>query len=301
MEQKVKEQLKERFVEQCLFGEPLLNHTTYKTGGKADAFVSPKNEEDLVWLLKFCKKNKLDFFVLGFGSNVLISDKGFKGIVICTKGLVGTKIENKKILCKAGTTWDEFVEIACENSFYGIEELSGIPGTVGGAIYMNAGAFSQATFNTLLSFEGFYFNGNKKTFFKKDLKFGYRKVEGIENFIITSATFSFENSDRKQLEKIREEVLDRRADGQPLNYPSAGSVFKRPKDGYASQIIDETGLKGLKVGGAEVSKKHAGFIINRGGATSQDIYKLIQKIKAKVLAKKNIELELEQKLIGSFK
>ncbi len=293
-------QIAEKFDKNCLLNQSLAEHTTYKTGGKADAFVMPENTQDLAWILKFCKKNKIDFFVLGFGSNVLISDKGFRGVVICTKNLSGIEVQNKKISCKAGTNWDDFVDATCENGFYGVEELSGIPGTVGGAISMNAGAFSQDTFNTLESFETIDFDGNKKTFYKKDLKFGYRKVEGIDKQIIISATFKFELAERQQLEKIRNEVLQRRENGQPLNYPSAGSVFKRPKNGFASQIIDETGLKGLSVGDAEVSKKHAGFIINKGKAKSQDIFNLIQKIEQKVLAEKGIKLELEQKIIGEF-
>lgn len=298
--QKLIKEIKEKFQKNCILDQTLSEYTTYKTGGNASAFVMPKNEQDLIWLLKFCKKNKIDFFVLGFGSNVLISDKGFDGIVICTKNLTGIEVENKKIYCKAGTDWDDFVESACENGFYGVEELSGIPGSVGGAIYMNAGAFSQATFNTLESFDTIDFDGNKKTFHKKDLKFGYRKVEGIDKHIIVSAIFKFELSERQQLEKIRNEVLQRRENGQPLNYPSAGSVFKRPNGGFASQIIDEVGLKGLSVGDAEVSKKHAGFIINKGKAKSQDIFNLIQKIKKEVLEKRGIELELEQKIIGEF-
>lgn len=292
--------IKEKFKENCFLNYPAKDFTTYRVGGDIEFFVFPSNYEDLRWLLLYCKENNISFFVLGQGSNVLISDKGIKGVVAGTKKINKIEISENIIKIQAGAKWDDFVRISIENGLKGLEKTSGIPGSIGGAIFMNAGAFGQEAFDRLVSFEVMDTNGNISTLKKTDVKHSYRKVEGINGLIILSGTFEFEKEDNKTLMHVREKVLKERFEKQPMDLPSAGSVFKRPKGDFASRLIDACGLKGLTIGGAQVSTKHAGFIINLGNATASDIYELIQKVRAEVQIKTGVELELEQILLGEF-
>ncbi|MBU2572909.1 MAG: UDP-N-acetylmuramate dehydrogenase [Elusimicrobia bacterium] len=293
-------EIKERFGQNWLPGYSAAAFTTYRAGGPFEALVTPAARYDLAWLRAFCARNDIPFRVLGAGSNVLVSDKGLKGVTAVTSKLDKVRISGHTIEAEAGALWDDVARISVENSLGGLEKTSGIPGTAGGAVFMNAGAFGQEIFDALESFETMDSTGYVKTLRKAGVKYGYRKVEGIEGLIILSAVFNLQAGDRKGLLIERNRVLAQRAEKQPLEYPSAGSVFKRPPGDFAARLIDAAGLKGLRVGDAEVSRKHAGFIINLGNATASDIYALMQNVRAEVKDKAGVDLEPEQLLLGDF-
>jgi len=280
---------------------PAKDITSYKTGGSIDLIVYPKNKDELVFIFDVIKKENLNYFICGNATNILVSDKGFRGIFIKTDFLKKIIIKEDRIIAECGVLWDKMIEISVLNGLWGLEKTSYIPGSVGGAIRMNAGAFGEETFDRLEKFNVIDLKTMElKEISKSSIKYGYRYVEGIENYFILSGEFAFEKKDSKELKNIRDEIIRRRIEKQPLEYPSAGSVFKRPPNNYASKLIEECGLKGMKVGGAMVSEKHAGFIINTGNATSSDIYKLINLVREKVYQKTGILLELEQILVGEF-
>jgi len=275
--------------------------TTYKTGGVIDIVFYPENIKDISSILPILKRNNIDFFILGKGSNILVSDKGFRGVFILTEKLNKIEISENIISADSGVLWDYMIEKSVNLGLAGLEKTSYIPGSVGGAIRMNAGAFGQETFDKLYSFKVIDLNNlDIKDIKKEELDYGYRYVKGIENYFIISGKFSFDYGLKEDLIEIRREIINKRKEKQPLEYPSAGSVFKRPENDYASKLIDICGLKGLKFGGAMVSEKHAGFIVNYDNATSSDIYNLIMKVKEEVFKKTGIELQLEQILVGEF-
>ncbi|MBI4352157.1 MAG: UDP-N-acetylmuramate dehydrogenase [Elusimicrobia bacterium] len=292
--------LKNKFGNYCLFNEPAENFTTYRAGGRAEALVKPGDAAELLWLAGWCRDVAVPLLVLGRGSNVLVSDKGLPGVTALTERLTGLEVSGRAITAQAGALWDEVARLSAENGLAGLEKTSGIPGSVGGALRMNAGAFGQETFDRLVSLETFNAAGETVRLLKKDIAFGYRRAEGLGGLTLLSARFEFERADPAVLRQDRSCVLASRAAKQPLEFPSAGSVFKRPPGDYASRLIDAAGLKGHKVGGAEVSAKHAGFIINSGGATAADIYALIGEVRARVKERSGVALELEQILLGEF-
>ncbi|OGR60690.1 MAG: UDP-N-acetylenolpyruvoylglucosamine reductase [Elusimicrobia bacterium GWC2_51_8] len=300
MDSAEEESLKDKFGPFCFFNEPAADFTTYRAGGRAAALVKPGNTRELLWLWRWCLGKKLPFRILGRGSNVLVSDKGLPGVTAPTGRLACLELSGNAVKAGAGVLWDDLARACAEKGLGGCEKSSGIPGTVGGAVRMNAGAYGQETFDRLISVEAMNAEGRVLTLKKDQIAHGYRVVPGLENLIIISASFEFEPGLAAELLAERARVLAKRAEKQPLDYPSAGSVFKRPVGDYASRIIDACGLKGLKIGGAQVSPKHAGFIINSGGAAAADIYRLIRKVQAEVKVKTGVELELEQALLGEF-
>lgn len=292
--------LKDRFGQWCLFKEPASNFTTYRAGGPAEVLVKPADAEELLWLAAWCRASGAPLLVLGRGSNVLVSDRGLPGVTVLTERLSEIKISGDQLTAQAGALWDEVARLTADNGLAGFEKTSGIPGSVGGALRMNAGAFGQETFDRLVSVEAFNAAGEPVKLLKKDISFGYRRVEGLDGLTLLSARFEFEKGDTAALIQDRSCVLAARAVKQPLDFPSAGSVFKRPPGDYASRLIDAAGLKGRRIGGAQVSPKHAGFIINSGGATAADIYALMGEVRAAVKEKTGVALELEQILLGEF-
>jgi len=272
-------------------------YTSYKTGGNAQYFCLPKNIEEIKKAINFAKEKNLTFNILGLGTNILVGDLGISGLVCCLKDFENIKIENNKVYALAGTPLDKVISSSVLNNLGGLEKLSGIPGSVGGAVFMNAGAFNGETWENIISIEVLK-DGEVKTIKKEEVKPSYRKVLGLENCLILSATWALKTPADKNL---REEILEKRKQKQPLEYPSAGSVFKRPQGDYASRLIDVCNLRGLTIGGAQVSKKHAGFIINYNKATAQDIKDLIKEVQKIVKEKTGFALELEQILWGKFK
>ena len=295
-----KAELKNFFGENCLLDEPMARHTTYRTGGKAEVYVYPQTREEWSFVLKLAQSQNIPLRIIGFGSNILVSGKGIGGITCSTKRMNHVSVDGEHVKAEAGAALDKACELACEAGLAGMEKLSGIPGSIGGAVYMNAGAFGQETFDCLEYFDVIDREGRPATLLKEDVKHAYRKVEGIQDLIILSAGFKLQKGNFAQLIETRNTVLHKRMEKQPLDYPSAGSVFKRPANDYASRLIDDTGLRGLSVGGAKVSEKHAGFIINFNHATPQDIKTLMDQVRQKVKEKHGVELELEQILWGNF-
>ncbi len=292
--------IKEKFGAGLRSDVPASSLTTYKAGGALEAAVTPSTREKLAWLSVFCLENGIAFRVLGAGSNVLVSDKGLPGVTALTSGFNAVRIAGEMLFAEAGALWDSAVEAAVGAGLAGIEKTSGIPGTVGGAVFMNAGAFGQETFDCLESVEVMSRAGSFRTLKKAGLKHGYRKVEGLEGLTVLNAAFRLKTGDRAALSADRAAVLERRAEKQPLDLPSAGSVFRRPAGDFASRLIDASGLKGARVGDAQVSEKHAGFIVNLGKASASDIHALMLKVRAGVKAGAGVELELEQILLGDF-
>lgn len=295
-----KDELQSFFGENCLFNEPMSAHTTYRAGGPAEAYVYPQTKEEWSFVLKLARTENIPLRIIGFGSNILVSQDGISGITCSTKKMNKISLEGDTVRAQAGAALDKVCEMTCKAGLAGMEKLSGIPGSVGGAVYMNAGAYGQETFDCLEYFDAIDWEGRPVTFLKNDVKYGYRKVEGIENYIILSAGFKLPKGDSTQLLAARSTVQHSRIEKQPLEYPSAGSVFKRPANDYASRLIDAAGLRGLSVGGAKVSEKHAGFIVNFNHASAQDIKQLIDRVREEVKTKFGIELELEQILWGNF-
>lgn len=293
-------ELQSRFGENCAFGVAASGFTTYRAGGPAEVLLRPGTPEELAWAAGWCRARGVPFTVLGAGSNVLVSDRGLPGVVMLTGRISSLSLSGNAIAAGCGASWDALARLSAESGLAGLEKTAGIPGTVGGAARMNAGAFGQEAFDRLASVEVLDQAGAVRELPKKDIAHGYRRAEGLDGLVVLSARFEFPAGDPAVLIQDRSCVLASREAKQPLDLPSAGSVFKRPPGDYASRLIDAAGLKGRRVGGAMVSDKHAGFIVNAGGATAADISALIAEVRAEVKARTGVQLELEQILLGDF-
>lgn len=281
--------------------ELMSEHTTFRIGGPADLFVVPTTVEGLAAVVFTCNKEGIYCFILGNGSNVLVSDKGIRGVVVSTAACLNNieLIGAYEIKCGAGVKLSRLSDFACENSITGAEFAWGIPGTVGGAVYMNAGAYDGEMKDILVSCEYLTSDGELHTMLADEMDLSYRHSAFSENgYVIVSATVRLKAGDKGEIRAKMDDFMHRRKSKQPLEFPSAGSTFKRPVGGFAAALIDECGLKGYSVGGAEVSEKHAGFVINKGGATCFDVMRLVEHIKKEVFLKKSINLECEIRVIG---
>ena len=281
--------------------ELMSEHTTFRIGGPADLFVVPTTVEGLAAVVSACNKEGIYCFILGNGSNVLVSDKGIRGVVVSTAACLNNieLIGAYEIKCGAGVKLSRLSDFACENSITGAEFAWGIPGTVGGAVYMNAGAYDGEMKDILVSCEYLTSDGELHTMLADEMDLSYRHSAFSENgYVIVSATVRLKAGDKGEIRDKMDDFMHRRKSKQPLEFPSAGSTFKRPVGGFAAALIDECGLKGYSVGGAEVSEKHAGFVINKGGATCFDVMRLVEHIKKEVFLKKSINLECEIRVIG---
>jgi len=275
-------------------------HTTFGIGGDADIFILPEKNSQISDIIKLINKNKIECYFLGSGSNILVTDKGIRGAIISLKK------SSKKILFKksevhvdCGVMLGTLVKELNKKNIEGYESLIGVPGTVGGALFMNAGAYGSEISNNLISVNTIDINGYKKIYSVNDLTFKYRTSSFTKNEILLNAVFKCTKGNKTLIEKNRRLASKSRKEKQPLNYRSAGSIFKNPNEKLAAGfLIDKAGLKGLTIGGAQISKKHANFIININKAKYLDVYKLIKIIKEKVLKKFNLKLELEIKIIG---
>jgi len=284
-----------------LFNESMKKHTTFGIGGNVGALIYPSNKNELKFILVEAKKNHIPIFITGSGSNLLVSDSGFNGIVISLsktfKNLIIT--DTYQIQAGAGVMLRRMVSQAIKKGIGELESLIGVPGTIGGALVMNAGAYGKEISNFFIDANVMDLDGNEKTYNKNDIQFDYRFSTFSKNQIITNINFQCKKGDPDLIKKLRIESSKKRKESQPLSYRSAGSIFKNPKDAPAAgYLIDNAGLKGLKSGDAEISTKHANFIINHGNAKSSDVIKLIKKIKTDILKKYNIKLKLEIKLLG---
>ena len=284
-----------------LISEPMSRHTTFKTGGNADYFINVKSEEELIFCINAAKGTNTPYSVCGRGSNLLVSDSGIDGAVICLNNMSGIKISENRALVSAGQSVQSFCLSLQKAGLSGLEFAYGIPGSLGGAVYMNAGAYGGEIKDSIVSARYLDTSGEIKDITKEDMCFSYRKSIFKENGgIVLSAVFEFRKGESSEILEKMNEYLSRRKEKQPLEFPSAGSVFKRPEGNFAGTLIEKSGLKGESIGGARVSEKHAGFIVNTGGATSSDVKALIEKVQAKVLKDSGVKLDTEVILIGRW-
>ncbi len=276
--------------------EPLSRHTTFKIGGNAKLLIEVNSENTLAEIVKFLRENNAKFFVLGKGSNILADDNGFDGVILkISNSFSGITVADDTVTCTAGTPLSELCLKALENSLSGLEFAYGIPGTAGGALYMNAGAYGGEMKDVIVSARYLDKNGDIITINAGDMNLSYRHSIFSENTdnIIVDMTLKLEEGDKAEIKAKMDELLQKRKDKQPLEFPSAGSTFKRPEGSYASLLIEQCGLKGMSVGGAQVSEKHSGFVINTGGATFADVTALADKVREIVQEKTGYVLELE--------
>lgn len=274
--------------------------TTYKTGGIAKLVVYPNNINNLKQMLKLIHKYNIKYFILGKGSNTLFSDKEFNGVIIKLDKLNNFKIKQTEIYVESGMILSKLVQASVKNELTGLEFAIGIPGTIGGAIYMNAGAYGNNMSNIVKSVIVLNEKFQIKEIPLEKLKFDYRYsiFQDNKNLICVAANIKLEHGNHDEIaSKIKENLLKRK-NSQPLEYPSAGSVFRNPEGNYAGKVIEELGLKGKNIGGAEISTKHANFIINKNNASSSDILKLIKLVQKEVKDKYKIDLKLEQQLVN---
>ena len=281
--------------------ELLKNHTSFKIGGPADEFCQVTCEEDIQKLLEYAKEKKIPCTVMGNGSNLLVSDKGIKGLVIkIAKGFDEVLVDGETIIAQSGILLSKLSNIAADNELSGMEEVSGIPGTLGGAIYMNAGAYGGEMKDFVESVT-YLLDGEIKTAEKDDLDFAYRhSMFSGTDAIILSSKLSLKKADPAEIRAKMDDYKERRCSKQPLAMPSAGSTFKRPEGYFAGKLIEDSGLKGYRLGGAQVSEKHSGFVINTGDATARDVLDLIHYIQDTVYGKFGVKLETEVKMVGEF-
>ena len=279
--------------------ESMKKHSGFKTGGDADIFVNVKDEKSLACVLETANALKVPLFILGKGSNLLVSDRGIEGAVISLSELNEIDIKGNKITAEVGASLTALCVEAANAGLSGLEFAYGIPGSVGGAVFMNAGAYGGEICDVIVSAEYLTQDGKKGKLTKEQMELGYRKSAFMKNgYVITKATFSLKKDEPEKIWERMNSFMERRKAKQPLEYPSGGSTFKRPEGYYAGALIEENGLKGFSVGGAEVSEKHAGFVINKNNATTDDILELIEKIKLKVNQANGVTLETEVIFVG---
>ena len=287
---------------EILFCEPLKDYTTWGIGGPADVLVKPHNEEELQDLLIFNNENKIHTTVIGRGSNLLITDKGIRGcVLVLADNYDCISLEDTELTVLAGTKLNKAALYAIENKLTGMEEVSGIPGSVGGAVAMNAGAYNREIKDICINVKAFDLSGNEYNFTNDEMNFSYRHSKIFEqDLIVSSATFKLFYDTENKAEEKYDDYTNRRETKQPLDKKSAGSTFKRPEGSYASKLIDECGLRGYRVGDCQVSEKHCGFIINTGDATSREMLDFIEEVAGIVKEKTGFTLEREVKLIGDL-
>ena len=279
--------------------EPMKNHTYFKIGGNADIFVSVKNEKEIIESINIFKENKIPFTVIGNGSNLLVSDDGIEGAVISVgKDFSDINCNGNIIEASAGALLSRIAACAFENSLSGFEFASGIPGSLGGAIVMNAGAYDGEMKDVVVSTKYIDQNGEIKQCKGDEHCFGYRKSRFVNGEIIVSSVLELKKGNKEDISAYMRDLAERRRTKQPLEYPSAGSTFKRPKGYFAAKLIDDAGLRGHRCGGAMVSEKHCGFVVNVGDATCDDVLKVMSFVKNTVNEKFGVSLEPEVKIIG---
>jgi UDP-N-acetylenolpyruvoylglucosamine reductase len=279
--------------------EPMAKHTTLRIGGPADVYVEPASENDLAAILRFCREREIPFFVLGRGSNLLVRDDGFRGVVICLAqpNFCRIEIDDTCIRCGAGAKQKSVAVEAKRNGLSGVEFLEGIPGSIGGALRMNAGAMGSATFDAVESVRVMDHAGEIHELVPSAMAVEYRSCTTLKNHIALGAVFQCTPQPREEIERRMKAFSEKRWSSQPAA-PSAGCLFKNPPTIPAGRLIDELGLKGAKVGGARISLEHGNFLVNDGGATAKDVLELIEMLRAKAKAERGIELRLEIEVIG---
>jgi UDP-N-acetylmuramate dehydrogenase len=288
--------------ERVLLNEPMKKHTTFRVGGNADYFVMPKSVQEVQSVVAFCKENEIPYYVIGNGSNLLVSDAGYRGVIIqIYKEMNAVRIEGTKVTAQAGALLSRIGNETLAAGLTGFEFAAGIPGTVGGAVVMNAGAYGGEMKDILASATVLTQEGEVLTLYNGELELGYRtSIIAKKGYIVLEAEYQLAYGDKEVVRARMDELKVQRVTKQPLEYPSAGSTFKRPEGYFAGKLIQDAGLRGFSVGGAQVSEKHCGFVINTGDATAADVMELIRQVAAKVHQEFGVTLEPEVKTLGDF-
>lgn len=296
----IKERL-EKFLEadSIKYNEPMKNHTSFRVGGPVDILVTPLKVQDVISIISLCKENNINYYIMGNGTNIIVRDGGFRGVIIKLTSLNQIEVDGVKVRAQAGALLSCVSKEALKCSLKDFEFASGIPGTVGGAVAMNAGAYGPEIKDVIESALIIDAEGIIKKLTKEQLEFSYRSsIIQKKGYIVLEAVFNLQNGDYDEIKALMEELNKRRSDKQPINYPSAGSTFKRPPGNFAGRLIEDAKLKGATIGGACVSEKHSGFIINNNNASADDVIALIKRVRAVVKEKFDVELETEVRIIG---
>lgn len=282
------------------YDEPLKNHTTFKIGGNCIALIEPREVSDIVETIKICRENSINFFVIGNGSNLLVPDEGYNGVIIKLKSEFSKiKVEGDYLIVNSGAKLSEVYTVAYENSLTGFEFASGIPGTIGGAIYMNAGAYGGEMKDIVESVEVLDLdNFELRELKNEELEFSYRKsIIQRKNYIVITIKLKLQKGNKEEINAVFEDLRERRNSKQPLNFGSAGSTFKRPEGHFASKLIEDAGLKGYHINDAWVSEKHSGFIVNKRNASYKEVMELIEYVQNVVFEKFGVKLETEVRIL----
>ena len=282
--------------------EPMKRHTTFRIGGPAAYYMVPEEEEEIRIAIEFAREKNLPYYLVGRGSNVLFHDDGYPGVVIeIGRGLAKFEMYKGLVMAQAGISLSAMAAKLAEEGFTGFEFAAGIPGTLGGAITMNAGAYGGEIRDCIVSATVLTEDGDTQVLSREELELGYRSsLIQRSSYIVKSGTFNFEEGDREEIQAKMKELNQKRREKQPLEYPSAGSTFKRPEGHFAGKLIEDAGLKGYRVGDAQVSEKHCGFVVNRGSATAAQVCQLISDVQRKVQEAFGVELEPEIRFVGPF-
>lgn len=278
---------------------PMSEHIYFRVGGPADILVTPVNEEQVVNTLKLCREYNVPYFILGNGSNILVKDGGISGVVIKFNKLNNITTEGNCVTAQSGALLKDVSKAALENNLRGFEFACGIPGSIGGAVFMNAGAYDGEMAHVIKSARVIDENCNIKNLTKEELELGYRSsIVMKKGYVVIEATVELESGEYASIKDKIDDLTNRRESKQPLEYPSAGSTFKRPEGYFAGKLIQDSGLKGFSIGGAAVSEKHSGFVINKGGATAKDVLDVIAHVQKTVKENFDVELHTEVRIIG---
>ena len=283
-----------------LLDEPMSRHTTFRVGGPADFFVTPKAKEEVRDVIRICKEAGMPYYIIGNGSNLLVSDAGYRGVIVqIYKEMNEVKVEGDLVKAQAGALLSGIAAKALGAELSGFEFASGIPGTIGGACVMNAGAYGGEMKDVLESVTVLTGEGKIIELGRNELELGYRtSVIAKKGYIVLGAVLKLERGDGEKIKTYMDELKEKRVTKQPLEYPSAGSTFKRPEGYFAGKLIEDAGLRGFQVGGAQVSEKHCGFVINRDHATAADIMELMRQVQIRVKENSGVDLEPEVKRLG---
>lgn len=283
---------------ECRKDEPMKKHTTFRIGGPARFFYVPKNIEELKLIIQYCKNEKLKYMIIGNGSNMLFLDEGFDGAVICVGSSMGNiNVDNISIYAEAGALLSKVASSARDAGLTGMEFAAGIPGTIGGAIVMNAGAYGGEMKDIVSFVDILEADGNLRRYSNEEMQFGYRRSIVDADKVVVGVGLKLACGNIDDINARMDELKTARVSKQPLEFPSAGSTFKRPEGYFAGKLIDDCGLRGYRVGGAMVSEKHCGFVINYDNATAKDVLKLIDDVKNKVYDEYNVLLEPEVRIV----
>lgn len=282
--------------------EPMSKHTTFRIGGPADFYLCPHSTKEVQQTIQICKEENLPYFILGNGSNLLVSDKGYRGVIIqLWKNFSDISVKDCCITAKAGALLSKVAAEALEEGLTGMEFASGIPGTIGGAVFMNAGAYGGEMKDIIKEVKVLDDQGEVRVLSNEEMKLGYRtSIVKEKGYTVLSAVLQLKKGDVSVIRETMEDLKNRRTSKQPLDMPSAGSTFKRPEGYFAGKLIMDSGLRGFSVGGAQVSEKHCGFVVNKGGATAEDVTALIREVQRRVKEKFGVELETEVRFLGEF-